>query len=450
MKDTILIVDDELNIRNGLVQAVEMEGYEGIAAADGEEAWKIINSREIDMVITDLRMPGLDGSSLLKKIYSSYPTLPVVVLTGHGTIEDAVTAMQNGAVDFLTKPVNLNHLFVLIKKSLSSRDMARKNEELQKELDRLKGNNTYSQMVGKSQAVQRLLDTIQQIAPSKASVLITGESGVGKEVVANAIVSYSDRAKKPFIKVHCAALNENLLESELFGHVKGAFTGAISETRGRFEQADGGTIFLDEIGEINQSTQIKLLRVLQEHEFEKVGGEKTVKVDVRVIAATNKNLEKEMKEGRFREDLYYRLNVVRLEVPPLRDRKDDIPLLAMHFLNMYSKENNKNIEGFTNSARSALYNYEWPGNIRELSNCIESAVVMCRTNLIDLNDLPINISRSPRNDAIAIPLGSTMEEAEKLIITSTLAWCGGNKTKTADVLNLGRKTVQRKLEEYGK
>ena len=450
MKDTILIVDDELNIRNGLVQAVEMEGYEGIAAADGEEAWKIINSREIDMVITDLRMPGLDGSSLLKKIYSSYPTLPVVVLTGHGTIEDAVTAMQNGAVDFLTKPVNLNHLFVLIKKSLSSRDMARKNEELQKELDRLKGNNTYSQMVGKSQAVQRLLDTIQQIAPSKASVLITGESGVGKEVVANAIVSYSDRAKKPFIKVHCAALNENLLESELFGHVKGAFTGAISETRGRFEQADGGTIFLDEIGEINQSTQIKLLRVLQEHEFEKVGGEKTVKVDVRVIAATNKNLEKEMKEGRFREDLYYRLNVVRLEVPPLRDRKDDIPLLAMHFLNMYSKENNKNIEGFTNSARNALYNYEWPGNIRELSNCIESAVVMCRTNLIDLNDLPMNISRSPRNDAIAIPLGSTMEEAEKLIITSTLAWCGGNKTKTADVLNLGRKTVQRKLEEYGK
>lgn len=450
MKNTILIVDDELNIRNGLVQAVEMEGYEGIAAADGEEAWKIINSREIDMVITDLRMPGLDGSSLLKKIYSSYPTLPVVVLTGHGTIEDAVTAMQNGAVDFLTKPVNLNHLFVLIKKSLSSRDMARKNEELQKELDRLKGNNTYSQMVGKSQAVQRLLDTIQQIAPSKASVLITGESGVGKEVVANAIVSYSDRAKKPFIKVHCAALNENLLESELFGHVKGAFTGAISETRGRFEQADGGTIFLDEIGEINQSTQIKLLRVLQEHEFEKVGGEKTFKVDVRVIAATNKNLEKEMKEGRFREDLYYRLNVVRLEVPPLRDRKDDIPLLAMHFLNMYSKENNKNIEGFTNSARSALYNYEWPGNIRELSNCIESAVVMCRTNLIDLNDLPMNISRSPRNDAIAIPLGSTMEEAEKLIITSTLAWCGGNKTKTADVLNLGRKTVQRKLEEYGK
>ena len=450
MKSTILIVDDEVNIRNGLVQAVEMEGYEGIAAADGEEAWNIINSREIDMVITDLRMPGLDGSSLLKKIYASYPTLPVVVLTGHGTIEDAVTAMQNGAVDFLTKPVNLNHLFVLIKKSLSARDMLRKNEELQSELDRLKRGNSYSSMVGKSQAVQRLLDTIQQIAPSKASVLITGESGVGKEVVANAIVSYSDRANRPFIKVHCAALNENLLESELFGHVKGAFTGAVSETRGRFEQADGGTIFLDEIGEISQSTQIKLLRVLQEHEFEKVGGEKTVRVDVRVLAATNRNLEKEMKEGRFREDLYYRLNVVRLEVPPLRERKDDIPLLAMHFLNKYAQENNKNIEGFTNSARSALFNYEWPGNIRELGNCIESAVVMCRSNLIDLNDLPVNISRSPRTDEITIPLGSTMEEAEKLIITSTLAFCGGNKTKTADVLGLGRKTVQRKLEEYGK
>lgn len=448
MKNVILIVDDELNIRNGLVQAVQTEGYEGIAAPDGNEAWKIINSRNVDMVITDLRMSGMDGSELLRKIYSTYPTLPVVVLTGHGTIEDAVTAMQNGAVDFLTKPVNLDHLFVLIKKCLSSRDMARKNEELQRELDRIRHSNSFSEMVGKSQAMQNLMDTIRQVAPSRASVLITGESGVGKEVVANAIVSYSDRADKPFIKVHCAALNENLLESELFGHVKGAFTGAVSETRGRFEQADGGTIFLDEIGEINMSTQIKLLRVLQEHEFEKVGGEKTIRADVRVLAATNRDLEKEMKEGRFREDLYYRLNVVRLQVPPLRDRKDDIPLLAMHFLNRYSKENSKKIEGFTNSARSALYGYDWPGNIRELSNCIESSVVMCRSSMIDVQDLPMTVSGARRNDDIVIPMGSTMEQAEKTIITSTLAWCKGNKTKTADVLGLGRKTVQRKLEEY--
>ena len=447
MKNTILIADDELNIRNGLIQAVEMEGYEGIGAEDGNRAWEIINSRNVDMVITDLRMPGMDGSELLKKIYTSYPTIPVVVLTGHGTIEDAVTAMQNGAVDFLTKPVNLNHLFVLIKKSLSSRDMARKNEELRAELDRLKSRTSYSPLVGKSPAVQRLMDTIVQIAPSRASVLITGESGTGKELVADAIVNFSDRKNKSFVKVHCAALNDNLLESELFGHVKGAFTGAVSDRKGRFEQADGGTVFLDEIGEINQSTQIKLLRVLQEHEFEKVGGEKTIKTDVRVIAATNRNLEEEIKSGRFREDLYYRLNVVRLEVPPLRERKDDIALLSTHFLNLFNEENRKNITGFTAPASKALYSYDWPGNIRELRNCIESAVVLARTDVIDLSDLPPAVSRARNTDEIVIPLGTTMEEAERQIINATLAWCKGNKTKTADVLGLGRKTIQRKLDD---
>ncbi len=447
MKYTILIADDELNIRNGLIQAVEMEGYEGVGAADGNQAWDIVNSRNIDMVITDLRMPGMDGSELLKKLFTSYPTIPVVVLTGHGTIEDAVTAMQNGAVDFLTKPVNLNHLFVLIKKSLSSRDMARKNQELQEELDRLKSRTSYSPLVGKSPAVQRLMDTIVQIAPSRASVLITGESGTGKELVADAIVNFSDRKNKSFVKVHCAALNENLLESELFGHVKGAFTGAVADRKGRFEQADGGTVFLDEIGEINQSTQIKLLRVLQEHEFERVGGEKTIKTDVRIIAATNRNLEEEIKAGRFREDLYYRLNVVRLEVPPLRDRKDDIALLATHFLNLFNEENKKKITGFTAPASKALYSYDWPGNIRELRNCIESAVVLSRTDVIDLSDLPPAVSRARNADEIVIPLGTTMEEAERQIINATLAWCKGNKTKTADVLGLGRKTIQRKLDD---
>ena len=447
MKYTILIADDELNIRNGLIQAVEMEGYEGVGAADGNQAWDIVNSRNVDMVITDLRMPGMDGSELLKKLFTSYPTIPVVVLTGHGTIEDAVTAMQNGAVDFLTKPVNLNHLFVLIKKSLSSRDMARKNQELQEELDRIKSRTSYSPLVGKSPAVQRLMDTIVQIAPSRASVLITGESGTGKELVADAIVNFSDRKNKSFVKVHCAALNENLLESELFGHVKGAFTGAVADRKGRFEQADGGTVFLDEIGEINQSTQIKLLRVLQEHEFEKVGGEKTIKTDVRIIAATNRNLEEEIKAGRFREDLYYRLNVVRLEVPPLRDRKDDIALLATHFLNLFNEENRKNISGFTSQASKALYSYDWPGNIRELRNCIESAVVLARADVIDITDLPPSVSKARNNDEIVIPLGTTMEEAERMIINATLAYCKGNKTKTADVLGLGRKTIQRKLDD---
>ncbi|MCR5761715.1 MAG: sigma-54 dependent transcriptional regulator [Sphaerochaetaceae bacterium] len=448
MKRRILIADDEINIRNGLAAAVESEGYEAVTAENGLSAWNLIQTQGADLLITDLRMPLMTGSELLEKVYASYPTLPVVVLTGHGSIEDAVKAMQNGAVDFLTKPVNLDHLFVLIKKTLRGRDIEEKNLELQRELDSLKKKSTYSSIIGKSKKVQDLLETISQVAATKASVLITGESGVGKELVADAIVNFSDRKDKPFVKVHCAALNSNLLESELFGHVKGAFTGAVADKKGRFEQADGGTIFLDEIGEIDKSTQIKLLRVLQEHEFEKVGGEKTIKTDVRVIAATNRDLEQEIKNGNFREDLYYRLNVVNLKVPPLRDRKEDIFLLATHFLNQFCEENNKKIEGFSNNALSAVNNYDWPGNIRELRNCIESAVVMCRGTVIDINDLPPAVSRAANAGDIVIPLGSTMDEAEKKIILGTLNYCKGNKSKTADVLKLGRKTVLRKLAEY--
>ena len=448
MKRTILVVDDEKYIREGLVAALEMDGYTGLQAQDGEEAWNIITAEPVDMVITDLRMPGMGGSELLKKIYTTYPTIPVVVLTGHGTIEDAVTAMQNGAVDFLTKPVNLDHLSVLIKRSLAGKDMAEKNRELRTELENMRKKNGFSKIIGKSQKVQKLIETIQQIAPSRASVLITGESGVGKELVADAIVSCSDRKDKPFIKVHCAALNSNLLESELFGHVKGAFTGAVADKKGRFELADGGTIFLDEIGEIDPGTQIKLLRVLQEREFEKVGGEKTIKTDVRVIAATNRNLLDEIAKGNFREDLYYRLNVVSLDVPPLRERKEDIFLLATAFLNEFCKENKKTIEGFSNEARSAIAGYDWPGNIRELRNCVESAVVMCRTNQIEISDLPPAVSRARRSDTIEIELGTTMDEAEKKIILGTVAYCKGNKSKAADVLGLGRKTIIRKMQEY--
>lgn len=448
MKRRILIADDELNIRTGLAAAVESEGYDSITAENGSIAWDIIQKQGADLVITDLRMPVMSGSELLRKIYSSYPTLPVVVLTGHGSIEDAVQAMQNGAVDFLTKPVNLDHLFVLIRKTLRGKDIEEKNLELQRELENLKNKSTYSSIIGKSKKVQDLLDTISQVAATKASVLITGESGVGKELVADAIVNFSDRRDKSFVKVHCAALNSNLLESELFGHVKGAFTGAVADKKGRFEQADGGTIFLDEIGEIDKSTQIKLLRVLQEHEFEKVGGEKTIKTDVRVIAATNRDLEEEIRKGNFREDLYYRLNVVNLKVPPLRERKEDIILLATHFLKQFCEENNKQIEGFSTNAMAAINNYDWPGNIRELRNCIESAVVMCRNSVIDVKDLPPAVSRAGNSGEIVIPLGTSMNEAEKKIILETLTYCKGNKSKTADVLKLGRKTVLRKLAEY--
>ena len=326
--------------------------------------------------------------------------------------------------------------------------MAEKNRELRTELENLKKKSGYTSIIGKSQKILKLIETIQQIAPSKASVLITGESGVGKELVADAIVNYSDRRDKPFVKVHCAALNSNLLESELFGHVKGAFTGAVADKKGRFELADGGTIFLDEIGEIDASTQIKLLRVLQEREFEKVGGEKTIKTDVRVIAATNRNLVEEIAKGKFREDLYYRLNVVSLEVPPLRERKEDIFLLATSFLNEFCKENKKNIEGFSNEARTAIASYDWPGNIRELRNCVESAVVMCRTSQIELNDLPPAVSKARSGNSIEIELGTTMDEAEKKIILGTVAYCKGNKSKAADVLGLGRKTIIRKMQEY--
>ena len=295
-----------------------------------------------------------------------------------------------------------------------------------------------------------MMQIINQVASTKASVLITGESGTGKELVADAIVSLSDRKDKPFIKVHCASLSESLLESELFGHEKGAFTGATAQKRGRFELADGGTIFLDEIGEINPSTQVKILRVLQEREFERVGGEKTIKVDVRVIAATNRNLLEEVKKGAFREDLYYRLNVVHIEVPPLRERKEDIELLALNFLDQFNKEDGRKIEGISSQARKALLSYDWPGNIRELKNSIESSVVLARGNIIQLEDLPAQITSqvAENKSSITIDLPVTMEEAERKIILSTIEYCAGNKSRASELLEIGRKTLHRKLNEY--
>ena len=296
--------------------------------------------------------------------------------------------------------------------------------------------------------MKKIFASVRKAADSKASVLIPGECGVGKELIANALHNLSPRRDKPLIKVHCAALSENLLESELFGHEKGAFTGAVAQKRGRFELAAGGTIFLDEIGEIDQNVQIKILRVLQDKRFERVGGEETIEVDVRVIAATNRDLEKEIADGRFREDLYYRLNVVHIHVPPLRERRDDIPLLIASFLQEFAKENGKNIEGIDARARSALYKFDWPGNIRQLRNCLESAVVMCSSSVITLEDLPPSIAGSGEDALISIPAGIPMEEAEKILIQQNLAINKGNKSKTADILGIGRKTLHRKLDEY--
>jgi len=446
MKFTILIIDDEKNIREGLAANFELEEYNVKTAASGEEGLKLIERGDIDLVITDLRMNGISGEEVLRKVTAETPGIPVIILTGHGSIDSAVDAMRHGAYDFLTKPLNLDQLDMIVKRALESREMSLQHQQLKKEIE---GENVLSGMIGKSQAMLKIMETIKKAASSKANVLITGESGVGKEVVARAIHELSPRKNKTMINVHCAALSETLLESELFGHEKGAFTGADHLQKGRFELAHGSTIFLDEIGEINQNVQIKILRVLAERKFERVGGEQTIEVDVRVIAATNRNLEEEIKKGKFREDLYFRLNVIHIHVPPLRERKDDLPLLMASFLEEFNRENSRSIKGVDSRAKSAMFKYNWPGNIRELRNCMESAVVMCSGDEIGLDDLPPSISRSAGTESIVVPLGITLDEADKVIVQQNLAANRNNKSKTAEILGIGRKTLQRKIVDWG-
>lgn len=445
MNFTILIIDDEKNIREGLGTALELEGYDVKLAENGEIGLKLIEKGDIDLVITDLRMPGISGEEVIAKVTGESPGIPVIVLTGHGSIDSAVTAMRNGAYDFLTKPLNLDRLILIVKRALAGRELEIRHSTLKEELE---AKTSFESIIGKSAEMLRIFEIVRKAANSKASVLITGESGTGKELIANALHNLSNRRDKPFVKVHCAALSESLLESELFGHEKGAFTGAVARKRGRFELANTGSIFLDEIGEIDQNVQIKILRVLQDRRFERVGGEETLEVDVRIIAATNRDLLQEIAEHRFREDLFYRLNVVHIQVPPLRERKDDIPLLIASFLEEFAKENNKKITGIDARARSALYKYNWPGNIRQLRNCIESAVVMCSGNEITLEDLPPSVSGASDTDMIPIPVGITLAEAEKILIQQNLAVNKGNKSKTADILGIGRKTLHRKIDEY--
>ncbi|MCL1818481.1 MAG: sigma-54 dependent transcriptional regulator [Spirochaetaceae bacterium] len=446
MKFNILIVDDETNIREGLGQSLEMDGYAVFLAAGGQEALRVFGEVEIDLVITDLKMPQLSGEELLRRIVADEPTIPVIVLTGHGSIETAVGAMRDGAYDFITKPVNLDHLSIVVRRALASRNMTLQYRELQSQLEKKRG---FANIIGTSPRLARAFAVAEQVAASRAAVLLTGESGTGKELFANAIHNLSNRRDKAFVKVHCAALAESLLESELFGHEKGSFTGALSRKRGRFELAHLGTIFLDEIGEINPVVQVKILRVLQEKKFERVGGEETLEVDARVIAATNRDLKKEIAEGRFRDDLFYRLNVVNIHLPPLRECKEDIPLLVAAFLKEFSIENKKNIEGIEPKALSALYTYSWPGNIRELRNCIESALVLCKDRVIGVDDLPPSVGGSAEENSVRIALGTSMADAEKQIILGTLGHVRGNKSRAADVLDISRKTLHRKLKDYG-
>lgn len=444
MRGLILVADDEASSRSGLSMLLRDEGYEVETFPDGQQAFARLQEVVPDVLLTDMKMPGLDGLELLKRARELHPELIVIVMTGFGGVESAVTAMREGAEDYLTKPLQIEELALTIERALERRGLRRETRELRERLaEKLKFDN----IIGSSPAMQDVFRIVEQVAPTRASVLITGESGTGKELVAQAVHENSPRKRAPFVKLHCAALAESVLESELFGHERGAFTGSVGRREGRFKQADRGTLFLDEIGEISPAVQVKLLRFLQERTFERVGGNETLKVDVRIIAATNRDLPAEVAAGRFREDLFYRLNVVNIEMPPLRARPSDILPLATHFLRKYANENGKNVEGFDDLAKQRLAAYRWPGNVRELENVIERAVVLCDRPMIGDEHLPVTVGAAPRG-GVHIP-GATFDEIERYAILTTLEACGGSTSKAAQMLDISVRKIQYRLHEYG-
>ncbi len=451
-KPSVLIVDDEKHTREGLRRALEAD-YAITIAEDGATAMRLLESETFDIVLTDLRMPDFDGLQLVQRAQSVARPPVCIVMTAYGTVENAVEAMRRGAHDYLTKPIDLDRLELVLARALKSRRLEVENVTLRQQLDKRYG---LENIIGQSAPMVEVLDTIRQVAPSRATVLIQGESGTGKEVVARAVHQLSPRRNGPFMAVHCAALSQNLLESELFGHERGAFTGALERRIGRFEEADGGTIFLDEIGEIDPSGQVKILRVLGERQFERVGGNKTLSVDVRLVAATNRNLEELVKAGKFRDDLFYRLQVVTVTLPPLRQRGEDTVLLANAFLREYARENNKIISEITPEAMNALLLYPWPGNVRELRTAIERAVVLARGDKIALRDLPPIIAAvtETAHGQGAVPpeqlakSNLTLEEVERLMIIHALKATEGNRSESARRLGISRRTLHRKLHDY--
>lgn len=447
MKKSILIVDDEKNTRDGLAKFLKTKDYECLVAENGKKALELLDNQLVDLMITDLRMPSLGGMDLIREAKKRYEDLQIIVLTAYGSVESAVEAVKNGANDFLEKPINLDKLDLTIKNVLSFKDLREENIQLKHQLDKHYG---LSNIIGNSSAMKKVFEIITQVAPTRATVLIQGESGTGKELVAKAIHQMSNRKNQKLVTVHCASLSETLLESELFGHEKGAFTGATEQRIGRFEQADKGTFFLDEISEISPAVQVKLLRVIQEQSFERVGGNKNLKVDIRLIAATNKDLETEVNMGNFREDLFYRLSVVTINLPPLREREEDIPLLLNFYLREFAEENDKWPMEFQPDALKLLQNYNWPGNIRELRNLIENIVVLAKTNLISVDTLPEKIVNFQKNMEILEPKpGINIKENEKNLIIKALKQSDGNRTKAAESLGLSRRTLYRKLTQYG-
>lgn len=451
-KKQILVADDEPNLRRVLGAQLTRDGHEVHLVEDGLAALKCLTDNHIDLVITDLKMPGLDGMGLLRKALEMDANLPVVMITAHGTVDNAVEALKTGAFDYVTKPFDQEELRTIVKKALMTRDLAAR--------DATRADAAHHSrygIIGQSPAVLEVYTLIDRVVDSPTTVLVTGESGTGKELVARALHESSTRKNRPFIKVNCAAIPRELIESEFFGHERGAFTGAINAKPGRFELASGGTLFLDEIGAIPLETQVKLLRALQEGEFERVGGVRTIQVDVRLVAATNADLRKQIEEGTFREDLFYRLNVVEVKLPALRDRAFDIPLLVDHFISKYNTRLNKSVQGISPEALSMLTSYSWPGNVRELENVIERAVLFTDEPKVQIEHLPgeIAIKGRPVSDATSAEVGlkeqvrAAMSQLERQLIHKALEQTGGNVTHTARLLKLSRKGLQLKMKELG-
>src|SRR6516162_9939098 len=454
-KSRILVIDDEAAIRDSLRMTLEYEGYEFLGAATGQEGLALAEREAPDLALLDVKMPGMDGIEVLERLRNMNDQLPIVVISGHGTISTAVEATKKGAWDFIEKPFASERVLVSLRNALDQRQLRDENRSLKKAVE------IRHQMIGDSAALKQVTASISRAAPTNATVLISGESGVGKELVARTIHRNSLRSRERFVQVNCAAIPEELIESELFGHEKGSFTGATEKQVGKFEQADKGTIFLDEIGDMSAKTQAKVLRVLQEGEVERLGSARTIKVDVRVIAATNKNLEEEIEKGRFREDLYFRLAVIPIHVPPLRDRSEDIPLLVRHFMDYFSRENNVRPKRITPAAIETLQRHRWKGNIRELRNTVERLIIMTGGDTIDVADLP-DVLRSPAgavgvgvakpsSDTDAAKAGTLREfkdNAERAFLVSKLRENGWNISKTAEVIDTPRSNLYKKLEQY--
>jgi len=445
-KKRILVIDDETSARQTIAFYLEDIGYDVIEASRAEEGLRLALEYNPSVVVSDIRLEGMSGIELLGKIKDFHPTIQVILITAYGTIKDAVSAMSLGAENYLTKPIDMDELEVIVTRAFEKAELLQETQYLRQQLQATK---KFERLVGSHRRMTDVYEIIEQVAPSTANVLIYGESGTGKELVGEAIHNQSSRQTGPFIKVNCAVFTETLLESELFGHEKGAFTGAFSRKEGRFEMADGGTLFLDDVNVMPEVTQVKILRFLQERELERVGGMKTIKVDVRVIAATNRRLSEEVKAGRFREDLYYRLNVIPVTLPPLRERKSDIPLLISHFIKKYAEKNEKPVDSIDDQALAVAMAHDWPGNVRELENVIERAVIMCREKTISPHNPPSLVETNAAQPTTSgIVVGRTMDDIEREVILKTLDSVHGSTRRAAEILQISLRKIQYRLKQY--